>query len=94
MTTEEFTYRDFIDTRKKLSQTIIESLTEKDKQFLLSMKMGEPKYDLFPVKEIEKLPAVQWKLQNLLKLKKVNQNKHNLMIEALEIKLFNDDQKQ
>lgn len=87
MTTEIFTYEDFEATRIKLVKSIFDRLTVSDKQFLISLKKGEPKWELFPVKGIEKFPAVQWKLQNILKLKKYNSKKHSLLLNALEGKL-------
>ena len=36
---------------------------------LLSIKRGEPAWDLLDLKDVDKLPAVRWKLQNLENLK-------------------------
>lgn len=88
MTEEEFSYVDFEETRVKLVKTIFDRLTKNDKQFLISLKEGGPKWDLFPVKDIDTLPAVQWKLQNIQKVKKGNSKKHALMLKTLEDKLY------
>jgi hypothetical protein len=40
-------------------------MTDQDKQFLLSVKRGQPEWKLFPVSGIEQLPSVQWKLINI-----------------------------
>ena len=90
MTAIDFSYEDFEETREKLVKTITEMLTDKDKRFLISFKKGEPDWSLFPVSEVEKLPAVQWKLHNINKLKEQNPDKHNTMVKALEDKLLAD----
>jgi predicted nucleotidyltransferase component of viral defense system len=56
--------------RKQIIKTVIESLTEQDKEFLLSVKSGEPKWELHPCPHIKELPAVRWKLQNIIQMEK------------------------
>lgn len=36
-----------------------------EKEFLVSFKRGEPRWDLLGVEHVAELPAVRWKLQNL-----------------------------
>ncbi len=48
-------------------------MTENEKKFLLSIKQGEPDWDLMPVAGIDKLPAIQWKLINTRKMEKKKQ---------------------
>ena len=40
-------------------------LNDKDKDFLLSVKSGEPNWALFAFPEAANLPAVQWKMHNI-----------------------------
>lgn len=91
MTDIKFSYEDFENTREKLVKTIFELLTEEDRRFLLSFKEGEPDWGLFSVKDVDKLPAVKWKLQNINRLKKENPEKHESMLKALEDKLLKDE---
>ena len=77
----EFTYDDFERTREQLVKTVNKILTDKDKEFLLSVKNCEPNWDIY---DFERFPAVQWKLQNLCELKKNNANKHKELYEALK----------
>jgi hypothetical protein len=56
-------------------------LTEQDKQFLMSIKQGEPDWALHPVDGIERLPAVQWKLKNIQAMRA---DKHRAAMERLE----------
>jgi len=79
-----FTYEDFEATREKTIHTVMSSLSEKDRAFLLSFKRGDPDWDLFPVAGLRDLPAVRWKLLNINNLKESNPGKHNELIQKLE----------
>jgi hypothetical protein len=81
MSDEPFTYDDFETTRNLLIQTIHENLTDIDKQFLLSFENGTPDWSLY---NFENYPAVQWKMQNLQKLKETNPEKHNDQLKKLK----------
>lgn len=85
MSDEVFTYDDFEEIRESLVRTINASLTAEDKKFLLSVKNCEPDWNIY---DFEKFPAVQWKLQNLRKLKEANPNKHLELYKALKTKLY------
>jgi hypothetical protein len=58
------------DARDKLVAIIRQGLTDKERQFILSVKKGEPEWELLGLKGIERLPAVQWKLFNLSRMDK------------------------
>ena len=85
MSTEPFTYEDLVTTRNLLIQTIHVNLTETDKEFLLSFENGIPDWNLYNFKDY---PAVQWKLQNLQKLKETNARKHNVQLKNLKSIFF------
>jgi predicted nucleotidyltransferase component of viral defense system len=55
-------------TRERLIDSIHQHFTEQDAQFLLSFKRKQPDWSLLPLKDVEALPAVRWKLQNLAKM--------------------------
>ncbi len=80
MTIDMITCEELEFTRKKLINYIHSAFTDNDKEFLLSIKRGTPKWDLLSIKDIEKLPAVRWKLQNLEKLPA---RKRELLLEKL-----------
>lgn len=84
MSDEPFTYEGFERTREQLVKTVNQSLTETDKKFLLSVKNCEPDWSVY---DFERFPAVQWKLQNLRKLKESNPEKHQVLYDALRKKL-------
>jgi predicted nucleotidyltransferase component of viral defense system len=87
MSEEDFSYEEYEAVRKKLITTIHERLTEKDRKFLLSVKNLTPDWSIY---DFERFPAVQWKLQNLQKLKTTNPQKHQQQYEALKAKLESD----
>ncbi len=87
MTLEAFTYEDYETTRINLIDMFQKSLTEKDKQFLLSFEKGNPDWDLYEYPKVNKFPAVKWKLLNIKKLKKANPEKYKSEIEKLSIVL-------
>ena len=84
MTVEDIRYEDLVAARETLIETLLRDLTTAEKGFLVSLKEGQPKWDLLEVKGIEKLPAIQWKLMNIRKMKK---EKHAAAIEKLKTKL-------
>jgi len=73
MATEEVEYDELVTVRDRLIETIRNTLTENEKKFLLSIKQGEPDWNLMPVAGIEQLPAIQWKLINVRKMDKKKQ---------------------
>lgn len=80
MSSEPFSYEDFEKTRAELVNIIHQSLTEKDKEFLSSFSDGTPNWEIY---DFGHFPAVDWKLQNLEKLKNSNPEKHETFLELL-----------
>lgn len=74
-----------IATRSQLLRDILTQLTEKEKQFLLSIKIGKPDYTLMPYLHLDQLPALRWKLLNIQKIDQVKQRK---MVDELEKLLY------
>lgn len=56
------------DTRERLIERINADLTAAEREFLLSMKRLEPKWELLGLPGVERLPGPQWKLYNLRKM--------------------------
>ncbi len=88
MSEEDFSYQDFEETRDKLVGVIGKSLSDKDKEFLLSVKNVSPDWGIY---DFERFPAVQWKLQNLSKLKTVNPEKHKQLCRDLKKSFLSND---
>lgn len=88
MTSVEFTYNDYEETRAILVDSIQKRLSDDEKQFLVSFEMGSPDWRLFQIPVLKNLPAIKWKLQNIINLKENNIKKHERMIENLKETLF------
>lgn len=84
MTVEEFSYAEYEAVRDELVKTVQISLTHQDKKFLLGFNNLEPDWSIY---DFNAYPSVQWKLQNLEKLKAANPDKHAEQQQALRDKL-------
>lgn len=84
MSEERFTYDDYIHIRDVLINIVKNELTEYDREFLLSVKTLAPDWGIY---NFEKFPAVQWKLQNLQKLRSTNPDKYKKQCELLKQRL-------
>ena len=60
-------------------------MTDADKQFLLSFEAGEPQWEGYEFEYFKNYPSVQWKLLNLVKLKKTNPAKLQSEVERLRL---------
>ncbi len=81
MTEQEVSLDTLLETRKTLIKIIQKDLSKDERNFILSVKSGNPDYSLLPFKNIDKLPAVQWKLINI---KKMDKKKHADMLSKLK----------
>ncbi len=81
MSSEPFSYEEYEEARSKLVSMVNTSLTDEDRNFLLSFDNAEPDWSLY---SFEQFPAVRWKLQNLRELRKTNPKKHGKQHELLE----------
>ena len=52
-------------TRTQLFEWASTAFTEHERQFLLSIKQGEPDWALLPFEGLDQWPAIQWKLHNV-----------------------------
>ncbi len=65
MTREEVSLEDLVGIQERLPEIIGASLDGDDKDFLLSLKRGEPEWELLRWPEAAELPAIKWKLINI-----------------------------
>jgi hypothetical protein len=56
-------------------------MPEKHRRFLISFEKGKPEWELLGLPEVDKLPAVQWRQQNL---DKITKNKRAELVAQLE----------
>ncbi len=84
MTDNSFEDNEFKNTRELLIKMVNESLTNEDKEFLLTFSKGEPDWTKV---NYGKLPAVRWKLLNIQKLKDNNPSKYAEQVDAARLVL-------
>jgi predicted nucleotidyltransferase component of viral defense system len=70
------------DVRARLVKAIREGMTDKERRFILSVKKGDPDWELIELEGVDRLPAVQWKLLNIAKMDK---GKHKQALRKLEV---------
>jgi hypothetical protein len=61
-----------LETRTRLRREIAAAITPAQKAFIIGLVAAEPDWSLLPFPHLSQLPAIQWKLQNLARLKKSN----------------------
>jgi hypothetical protein len=72
MTFDEVSLDALERTQARLVDELPRALTSHHREFLLSLVSAQPAWDLIPFANLQHLPAVQWKLLNLRKLKARN----------------------
>ncbi|MGE4239433.1 hypothetical protein [Ramlibacter sp.] len=63
------------------------SLTQKQRDFLLSLVRLEPDWTLLEHSHVEQFPAVRWRIENLVKLRKSNTARFEQQFALLEERL-------
>ena len=81
MTDSKVTLEDLFSTRNELIKHLHHSLNQEERQFLISIKKGEPNFELMPFKNLNQLPSLKWKLMNIQKMQKA---KHQQMLDKLK----------
>lgn len=84
MTEMEVSCEDLIQCQKELPRLLRKRLSVSEKKFLISLKEGEPDWNLSDVKGVEELPALQWKLQNIQRYQSEDKNKWNNQLQKLK----------
>ena len=70
MTDTPVTIDSLLQAREQLIAEIVGKMPRDHKNFLVSLKKGEPEWVLLGVKGAEALPAVRWRLENLARMDK------------------------
>jgi len=83
MTQHPITLAELQKIRAKLKKELPARLTDRQREFLIGLVAGEPDWSLMQCPHLQKLPAIQWKLQNLVRLKKSNPKKFAQQAEEL-----------
>ncbi len=81
-----YSYDDFEATRVRLVKEIHARITDREREFLIRFKSGEPDWSLLPINALQDYPGVRWKLTNIQKLMR-DRAKHADQLDALRAAL-------
>jgi hypothetical protein len=84
MTRIPVTLEELVETRKMLFDTIPSILSDNEKMFLSPLKKGIPDWTLLPIPNIDRFPAIRWKLHNI---KQLDKKKHQEQLRKFEMVL-------
>ena len=87
LTIDELALAALEQTQARLIEELPRALTSRHREFLLSLVSAEPAWDLMPFATLQHLPATQWKLINLRKLKKSNPGRFSAQRDTLVSRL-------
>jgi predicted nucleotidyltransferase component of viral defense system len=87
MTRKEVKLEELLSTRERLRVELPSRLTESQKLFLVGLTTGEPDWKLMECAHLKEMPAIRWKQENLVRLKKLNPAKFLLQSEELRRRL-------
>ncbi len=68
MTEKEVPLYELQRLQEDLPRMLVRSLDDGEREFLLSMKRGEPEWDRLGIENLNLFPALQWKLINIYKM--------------------------
>ena len=80
MMRSEVSLDDLLQIQRDLPEALIRALDNDEKEFLISVKRGEPEWERLGMDHLDQLPAIQWKLDNI---RKMNPAKHKAALERL-----------
>ena len=83
MTKERISLEALIDTREKIVSEIRQKLTQRDKDFLISFKKGDPDWTYSDVKDFQDFPSIKWKLKNIQLMTKEKRQKALVNLEKI-----------
>ena len=77
-----------LETRRRLRNDLMGKLTGRHRDFLVSLADASPDWTLLPNPEVQTLPALRWKLENLTRFKAKQAQKSASQVAALKALLF------
>jgi hypothetical protein len=81
ITAVEVTYDELAEVRNSLADKLLKSMTDNERQFLMSIKKGEPEWNLIDLEGINRFPSILWKIQNI---KRMSRHKHSSELQKLK----------
>jgi predicted nucleotidyltransferase component of viral defense system len=86
MTRNPITLAELQKVRARLKKELPARLTENQRQFLIGLVSSVPDWKLMECPHLDRMPAIQWKLHNLARLKKSNPQKFAEQAERLRVR--------
>ena len=83
MTFEPISLKKLLETREMIFENVKANFTDAHIKFLRSVLEEKPAWALLPFTNINKLPGIQWKMQNIAKMSLVKRNEQIKAIEKL-----------
>ena len=80
MTQNDVSLKDLQHIQQNLAKTLVSSLDDDEKEFLMSVKRGEPEWNRLGIEHLPQLPSIQWKLINI---RRMNSSKHKAALDSL-----------
>ncbi|NHZ91404.1 nucleotidyl transferase AbiEii/AbiGii toxin family protein [Massilia sp. CCM 8733] len=77
-----------LETRSRLRSDMMEKLTSRHREFLVSLADANPDWTLLSNPDVQTLPALRWKLENLTRFKKKQATKSAAQVAALKALLY------
>ena len=87
MTDEVFTYEMYETTRLQLINTVIHHMHAEARELVMCFASGQPEWQTY---DYSSFPGIQWKLQNIRRLKEENTAKYKFQLNELK-NIFNND---
>lgn len=85
MTATPVSLADLEETRERMIRELVQGMPNEHRAFLISYERGEPAWELLDIREVWKLPAVQWRTENLNRL---SGDKRRKLVKSLEALLL------
>lgn len=82
MTEKPVTLDELIETRERLITETVGNMPADHRRFLVSFEAGAPDWSLLDVAEVEALPAVRWRMENLNRIDAVRRERLVVELEA------------
>ena len=66
--------------QRNLADIMVHTLDDAEREFLISVKRGEPDWDLLEIDHLSQLPSIRWKVINIRRMDPV---KHKAALDRL-----------
>ena len=74
MTEIPVTLDELLEARTTLISSVVSEMPQSHRDFLVSFESGQPDWELLSVRDVESLPAVQWRIENLTRIENARRN--------------------